>query len=164
MELNVHERQRLLHVLDMCGSVVGVLLAGAKIGQQLCDIAARTEASTQQAAGMQTLQPLGIVDVAFSTWDGPRFAGVGQDDFEPVRLEHFKGGDPVDACRFHHDRFRSGCNQPIGHAFQITGKSLKRLDWFVAQIRADGGDVESCTDIDAGREWMNDRQPAGLGS
>lgn len=70
--------------------------------------------------------------------------------------------DPIHAGRFHHNRFRSGRDQPVGHAFQIAGKCPECLDRLVAQVWADGGDMKSQANIDTGCEWMNDRQAASL--
>ena len=82
MELQVHEGQRLLQVLDMGGRVVHMPLAQAKIGAQRGDLALGAEARTQQAAGMQALQPLGVVDVALATRNRARIPRVGNDHFD----------------------------------------------------------------------------------
>ena len=47
VQLQVHERQRLLHVLDVGSRVVQVPLAQAKIGAQRSDLAIGSEARAQ---------------------------------------------------------------------------------------------------------------------
>jgi len=63
MELQVHLRQRLLHVLNVGRGVVQQPFPLAQIGSQDRDLALRLETAAQQAVGVQSLEPLGIADL-----------------------------------------------------------------------------------------------------
>jgi hypothetical protein len=113
---------------------------------------------------VQPLKPLRVVDIALSAGNSTRLAGIGKNDFKSAGLQYLVCGHPVDAGRFHRDRPRTSRDQPVGHALQIAGKRLEGLNWLIAQVRTDGNNMEPRTDVDTGRERMNDRQPGGLGS
>jgi hypothetical protein len=98
-----------------------------------------------------------VIDITLSARNGPCLAGVSKNDFKATRLQHFVRSDPVDPGRFHHDRFSASCDEPIGHALQITGKCLECLHRLIAQIGTDGDDMESRANIDTGGERLNDR-------
>ena len=76
VELQVHLRQRLLHVLDVRGSVIQQALALAQIGPHDRNFALRPEAGPEQSILMQTLQPLGVADVGLAAWHVLGIAGV----------------------------------------------------------------------------------------
>ncbi|MDR5799184.1 hypothetical protein P9292_03690 [Caballeronia sp. LZ001] len=109
---------------------------------------------------MQSLQPLSVVDITLPSRNCARLARIRKNDFKPSGLQHLVRGDPIHAGRFHHNRLRAGRNEPIGHALQISGKSLKRLHLLARRSNPDDGDhVDPWTDINTGRKRMNDRQP-----
>src|SRR5512134_3440507 len=58
VQLEVHEGQRLLHVLDVRSRVVQMPLSEPQIGPQRGDVTTQSEARAQQSAGVQALQPL----------------------------------------------------------------------------------------------------------
>src|SRR6202040_699991 len=70
VQLKVHEGERLLHMLDVCGRVVQMSFPKPQIGSKRSDVAAGPEAWAQQGAGMEPLQPLRVVDVALAAWHG----------------------------------------------------------------------------------------------
>ena len=91
MQLEIHESERLLHGLDRGCGVIGMPFPCAQVGTQFSNIATGPKARPQQTTSMQPLQPLCVIDAALSARDGARFAGVGQDDFETLRLEYLIG-------------------------------------------------------------------------
>ena len=104
VQLQVHEGQCLLHVLDVGGAILEMALAQAQISPQGGDVASGAEARAQQAARVQALQPLRIVDVALAPGYGSGFAGVGNDDFYAAILQHFVHRHPVHPSGFQRHR------------------------------------------------------------
>jgi hypothetical protein len=164
MQLNVHEGQRLLHVLDVRGGIIGMLFACPQVSPQFAQSRGRAGSWPQQPAGVKSLQPLRIVDIALPARHRTRFPGIGKNDLQATRLQHFVGGDPINPGRFHDHGLGAGRHQPVCHALQIAGKRLESLDGFIAQVGTDRCDMESRADVDASGKGMNDRQPGGLGS
>jgi hypothetical protein len=66
MELQVHLRQRLLHVLNVSRGVFQQPFPLAQTGSQNRDLALRLETAAQQAVGVQSLEPLNIADVGLA--------------------------------------------------------------------------------------------------
>jgi hypothetical protein len=59
--------------------------------------------------------------------------------------------------RLHGDGLDADRHEPVGHPFNVAGEGLERLDRLVAQLRRNGNDMESRSDVDARRAVMNDR-------
>lgn len=72
VQLHIHFHQRLLHVLDMRGTVFQQPFTQAHVAAQLDDLLMRPEACPQQPVGMQLLQPLSVVDIGLATTHGLR--------------------------------------------------------------------------------------------
>lgn len=164
VELQVHECQSLLHVLDMRRGVIQMPLAQPQVGPQGSNVAGRPEARTEQPARVQPLKPLGIIDVALAAGDGTRFSGVRDDDFQPMLLQNLVDRNPVDARGFHRDRFNPYRYQPAGHSLNVASEGLEGLHRLVAQIGRNPNDMEPRPDVDARCAVMDDGQPRRLGS
>ena len=78
VQLQVHEGQRLLHVLDVGCGVVQLPLSKPQVGSKRSNVAARSDARSQQATGVQPLKPLRIVDIALAPGRGSRLATRGR--------------------------------------------------------------------------------------
>ena len=76
MKLQVHLRQRLLHVLNVCRRVIQQPLTLPEIGAQAGHFGLRPEAGTQQAVFVKALQPLCVADVSLPPWYVLRIPGV----------------------------------------------------------------------------------------
>jgi hypothetical protein len=93
--------QRLLHVLNVRCRILQVSSPDSHVHTQRGNVACGAEAGAQQAARVQTLQPLRVVDVALATGDGLAFASVGQHDRQATVLKDLVHRDPVHAGRLH---------------------------------------------------------------
>ena len=47
MDLQIHQRERLLHVLDVRRCIVKVALAGSQVDAKCCNLASRSETGTE---------------------------------------------------------------------------------------------------------------------
>jgi hypothetical protein len=103
VQLQVHEGQRLLHVLDMRRCVVEVAFAQPQVDSQRSNVAAGMETGAQQSTGVQPLQPLCIVDIGLAARNRSRLSGVGQDHLDPAAFQHFVHRHPIHAGGFHGD-------------------------------------------------------------
>jgi hypothetical protein len=101
MQLQVHEGQGLLHVLDVRCRVVHMPLTKPQIGAKCGNAAAWPEARTQQPTGVQALQPLRIIDIALAARHCSGLARIGHDHFNTTGLEDLVGRNPVHAGRLH---------------------------------------------------------------
>ena len=69
VELDVHQHERLLHVLNVRRGVLNDALAMTKQRSQARHTVSRTKTAAQQAVLMQLLQPLCVVDVGLAPRD-----------------------------------------------------------------------------------------------
>ncbi len=76
MDLQVHLRQRLLHVLNVSCGVIQQPFPLTQVRAQNCNLAFRLEAAADQAVGMQSLEPLRVADVGLAAGDVLGVTGV----------------------------------------------------------------------------------------
>ena len=88
VELQVHLRQRLLHVLDMRGGIVQQALALAQVSPQSGGFTPELETGTQQAVLVQAAKPLGIAHIGLASRDMLGVTGVDEHHLEPALLEN----------------------------------------------------------------------------
>jgi hypothetical protein len=93
--------QRLLHVLNMPGSIFDQPLALPQIGTHGRHARLRTETPPQQPVAVQTLQSCSVADVGFATWYILGISRIDQDHLKAVSFKHFIGRNPVNTGRFH---------------------------------------------------------------
>ena len=158
MQLQVHLRQRLLHVLNMRRRVVQQPLPLPQIGAQPGHFGLRPEAGTQQAVFVQTLQPLRVADVGFPPRHVLRVPGVDHHHLEPALFEDFEDRNPVNAGRFHDHRLDPAPGEPVRQPMKVIGKGPERPNRFFVAIWTDGRDVYCGADIDRRRGWMDPGQ------
>lgn len=161
VQLQVHRRQRLLHVLDRGGGVIEQALTLAQVGAQRGDVARGMKAAPQQAVGMQRLEPLGIVDVGLAPGDVFDVARVGHDHADATGLEDLVEGDPIDPGRLHRHGVDTAGHQPLGEAMQIARKALEGPHRLGIPLRRDGHDMELGANVDARRLCIERRQRLG---
>src|SRR6266446_434186 len=97
LQLEVHLREGFLHMLDVLAGIGEEHGALAEVTAQHADLVRRPERTSQQAKGMEALNPLTVMHVAF----GPAFdfldlLRVDQEHLEATRLEQLKERDPID--------------------------------------------------------------------
>lgn len=155
MQLQVHLRQRLLHVLNVCRRVIQEPLPLPKVGAQSGDFGLGPEAATQQAVFVQTLQPLRVADVGLAARYVLRVPGVDHHHLESALFEDFENRDPVDACRFHDDCLDPAIGEPVRQPVKVIGKGPERPDRFHVAIRTHGRDVYGGANVDRRRGRMN---------
>ena len=162
VQLQVHLRQRLLHVLDVRGGAIEQTLALAQVVAQRRDLGVRAEAGAQQPVFMQPLQPLGVADVGLAPRHVLGVAGVDQHDCETALLQHLVGRDPVDPGALHRHRPNVALLEPVGHAVQVGGEGAEAAHRFGVAARADGGHMQRGPDVDRGRMGVDGRHRPSL--
>ncbi len=101
LQLQIHLRQRFLHVLDVGRRVVQQPLPLAQVGPQGRDIRRGMEAGPQQSVGMQLLEPLGVVDVGLPAGHVLDIPRVDHEHLQASRLQHLEQRDPIYLSGFH---------------------------------------------------------------
>lgn len=101
MQLQVHLHQRLLHVLDVSGGILGEPFPLPHVGAQGGDLRLRAETAAEQAVGMQLAQPSRVAHIGFAAWHVLGVAGIHKNDLEATRFQDLEGWYPVNAGRFH---------------------------------------------------------------
>jgi hypothetical protein len=122
----------------------------AQIGPELGQPLARPEAGPEQPIGMELLQPLRIIHVAFAARDMLGVARVDEEHLESSRLEDLEDGYPVHAGGFHRDGGDPDLLEPLCQAIEITAESAKCADRLRIAIGRDRDDMEGGADIEAG--------------
>ena len=150
MQLQVHLRERLLHVLDMRGGVVQQPLALAQVVPQRRNPELRTETRPQQPMLVQPLQPLGVGHVGLAAGHVLGVAGVDQRHREPALLQDLEGRNPVHAGALHGDCPDPAALEPVGQPVQIAGKGAEAAHRFWIALRADRRDMQGGANVDCG--------------
>ncbi len=162
MELQVHLRQRLLHVLDVRVGIVQQALTQPEIGPERRDVAFRPETGPQQAIGMQPLQPLCVADVGLAAGDMLGVAGIDEHHIDAVLIEDLEGRDPIHAGGFHRHGLHAALPEPLRQALQIGGECSKTADRLLGiLVQINGCHVHRGTDVDRGSTWMGRRDILG---
>jgi hypothetical protein len=89
----------MLDVLARIGEEHGAL---AEVAAQHTDLVCRPERTGEQPKGMEALDPLAVMHIAFGP--PPNFLDllrIDQEHLEATRLEQFKKRDPIDPGGFH---------------------------------------------------------------
>jgi hypothetical protein len=134
--LDVHELEGLLHVEDVRRTMLDELRAMSEERAEDAHLIVRSEGAGQQAKGMKSLQPLGVVVIGFAAGHDLEVARIDQVDADRGCLQHLVDGDPVDASRFHRDGVDVVVEQP-GHQ--------------LLQIGREGGEGADDGDVTVGR-------------
>lgn len=101
VQLKVHQRQGLLHVLHVCCRVLEVSVPDPHVGAQRRDVPARMEARPQQPTRVQALQLLGVVDIAFAPRNRLAITGVGKHNVQAMLFKDLVDRNPVHTGGFH---------------------------------------------------------------
>src|SRR5262249_28675899 len=91
------------------------------------DLVLRTKGATQQAIGVEFLQPLTVLHVRLAPWHLTRLMGINQLDVTSTLFEHFEQRNPVDPGRLHHHGVNLTLPQPRGHGVEVGGQRPKPL-------------------------------------
>ena len=114
VELEVHQRQRLLHPLDTGGRP---LHEGVSVTQQSTDggdLRGGPKAAAQQAKGLEPLDPLAVGHIALASGHVLDVPGIDEEHREASCLQHFIERDPIHAGRLHRDGIDVTRREPVG--------------------------------------------------
>ncbi|MFC0695993.1 hypothetical protein [Paraburkholderia humisilvae] len=139
MQLDVHQRRRLLHVLNVGRSVFQQALALPQIGAQRRDILARTEARPEQPVGVQFLQPLT------------------RTTSKPCASRISNTGMPVDACRLHRHSVNPDLLEPVGKLVKLFRETAERTHGFGVAFGSNRDHMKLRADVDRRRVRTNHR-------
>ena len=149
-ELDVHLRQRLLHVLDVARLIGYEHLPLPCHAAQGAEVALRAERARQQAEAHQLLQPLAVLHVRLAPGDVLHMPGVDQVDREAPRLEKLEQGYPVDAGGLHRHRVHPAFGEPAGQPFEVHGEARELAHRLAVPVRRHCDEVAGSADVDAG--------------
>ena len=135
MQLQVHQRQRLLHVLHVSRRVFQMSISDPHVGAQRSDFACRLKAGPKEATGVKSLEPLGVIDVALATRNGLAISRVGEHNGQSVCLQNLVDRYPIHPRGLHCYSCDTDGDQPIGHLLDIGSEALESSNWVVAQLR-----------------------------
>src|SRR6516164_1375474 len=90
-------------------------------------------------------------------------ACVHQIDLETTLVEDLVEWNPIDASRLHGDRLYATTVQPVGHAIQVSGKTLKPPHGFWISIRSHRDIMDAVAHINPRGMRMDDLQTWVLG-
>ena len=97
VELKIHLRQGLLHMLDVRGRVLQQTLALTHVGSQLRNLSFGSKAGSQQSIRMEPLQPLRIADIGLASRHVLGVTRVDKKHGEPPCIEKLENRNPIDA-------------------------------------------------------------------
>lgn len=120
-ELHVHLQQGLLHVQDVRGAMLDELGAMPQQGAEGNEFCFGAKGACQQPVLMESLNPLGIADVAFFARYAAQGAGADEQAGEALRFEQLEQRNPVDAGGFHSDGGDALRTEPVGNGKQVDG-------------------------------------------
>src|SRR3954468_16663477 len=92
VELKIHLRQGLLHMLDVRGRVLQQTLALTHVGSQLRNLSFGSKAGPQQSKRMEPLQPLRIADIGLAPRDVLGVTRVDKADSKSPCIEKLENG------------------------------------------------------------------------
>jgi hypothetical protein len=166
-QLDVHLRQRLLHVLHMPGLGLEQHLALARQRAQYAHLLVRTEGRAEQAVGHQLLQPgpvkgpfvaRAVQHVGLASRDILHMPRVDQEHGEAARLQQFEQWDPVHAGGFHGHGIHAAGLQPRGDGVEVDREASELAHWLIVAVRRHGHEVRGAADVDAGGVGVGDGQ------
>lgn len=157
VQLQVHLRRRLLHVLDMRGRVIQQPFTLAQIIPKRRNPGFRPEAGPQQPVLVQPLQPFGVADVGLAPGHVLGVAGIDQHHREPTLFQHLEDRDPVNPGALHRDRPDAAVFEPVGEPMQVGGEGAEPPHRLRVAARLDGCHMQGGTDVDRGRMVVDGR-------
>ena len=157
-ELDVHLRERLLHVLHVPALGFQEHPALAPQRTQRAHRIGRTKRPLKQAVGHELLQPLAVQHVGLAARDVLDVARVDQQHGEAARLQQFKQRNPVHARGFHGDRVDAASHEPVGQGIEVDREAGKLTYRFIVPVGRHGDIVGGAADVDAGGVGVGDRQ------
>ena len=160
VNLQVHLRQGLLHVLDMGGRILEQTLALTYIRPQLGDLTFGPKAGAQQTVRMKPLQPLRITDVGFASGHVLGIARIDEKNCKATGIEEFEDRNPVDARGLHDDRLDTTFCKPVHHPMQIGREGPEAAHRLRRTICAHGSHVHGRPDVDRSCVRVNQRHCA----
>ncbi len=148
----------------MSGGVTDEPLTLVKVAPEHDDLVVGPERAGQEAAGVQSLDPLAVEAVGLGpALDGPGLTRVDQDDLEAAAIEQFVEGDPVDAGGLHGDAPDAEAGQPVGQSVQVGGEGGEASDGAGVAAGWDRDPVLGRSDVDAGGIGLDDGEVGGTG-
>ena len=149
-QLNVHQLQSLLNVLDVGCPIAQKVLALTDIGPQGSYLGTGTKGALQETIGVQLLDPLTIQGVRLAPGNILDVVGIDQQYFKPTHLQNLKDGYPEHGGTLHRHRLHPALLQPIGQSMQFTGEGLEAADRLLSSLFRHGHPNLRRTDVQPG--------------
>ena len=150
-QLDIHLLQGLLHVLDMTGGVAHLHLPLPPVGTQRQHGIRRPKRGTQEAVGMQALDPLRVEHVRLRAHAAPRkLSRLHQVDLEALRFQQLEQRDPIDTGGLQSDRRDAALLQPRGELMKIGGVGAELADGVGVAVCRDADHMHVGMDVDSG--------------
>ena len=130
LKLDIHEGEGVLHVEDVASGLMDEPCPLADERAKEDDLVVRAESRSEQADGVQVLDPLAITDVALEARNLLERAGIDKEDFEAAAFEEVEERDPEAFGGLHGDGCDSASSEPVGEASRSAVKAGKeRTGW-----------------------------------
>jgi hypothetical protein len=156
MKVQVHLRERLLHVLHVPCGRFDQHVPMPQIGPQGADLVRRPERSAKQSHRVQVLQPLAVEHVALAAGHVLHVAGVDQADLKSPRLQDLKNGYPIDPRGLHYHRLDPALREPVGQGLQVFGERPEAAHRLFRPVGRHGDEQLGRADVDAGAVGLDD--------
>jgi hypothetical protein len=150
-QLHIHLQQGFLHVLALRAAGGNQFVAIAQIGAQDTIRVFGPERALQQTVGVQALDPLTVLHIAFAPGHILGLARIDQDNLQSAPFQNLKQGYPIDARGLHRDGGDAALFEPRGHGFQLGGEGAKLADVLRAGFAGHAGPMFPRTDVHASR-------------
>ena len=150
-QLNVHQVQRLLHMLNMGDTPLKQILTMTHQGAHSPNLFTGLKGTAQEAIAVQLLNALAIHHIAFGTPCLVHMMRIDQMDSKAFAFQNLKDGNPVDAGRFHCYACHATIPQPRCQCMQINREGREEAHTFLAATGRDGCIYLAGADIQPGR-------------
>ena len=127
-QLHVHLRQRLLHMLNAARGVPDMLLPLPPKRTHHQSLFVRAERILQQSVGMQSQQPLALLNVGLASGQVLSVRGIYYEHADAPLRQNVVEADPVHARGLQRDRVDPQSHQPVRHFPQVPGETSEALD------------------------------------
>ncbi len=155
MQLDIHLFQGLLHLLHLGSCITDEAVPMAPVGTQHTDLVVGTKGGRKQAKGVQLLEPLTVLHVAFATRHILDVARIDQVNLKAIAFQNLEQGHPIDAGRFDGHRVDPTPLQPTRKAMKILRKAGETTHGTLIAIFRHGHIALFGTNVDASCIGMN---------
>src|SRR5664279_2828598 len=137
-QLDIHLRQRFLHVLDTHRRCRHQILSLPQITAQHTNLFGWPECLVQKPKGVQLLQPLAFLHIRFASRQSLGVLRMRHVHFQPVTFQHVIQCRPVHAGGLHDDRLDSAVLQPACHPMEVGGEAAETSYRFCVAVCGHG--------------------------